>query len=305
MTRRERFGLVAGCLLGWAAAAHGDETPETILIRQTLANELSGHRRADVELVASAYEQTFTGLDAHGNADPRAWTVVHEGLARYEEALRQDLAQHRHETARAIGSIHVRGDQALVTSRDSGQVVDRATSLARPLDRRCLWVMRKTEEAWRVALRVDALGDTVLPPPASAAPEPALAQLLGDELSGWNLGKPAQIARHYGERFVGCTAGASFRPENWIVIFSGAEEFRAFLDRRLDNTSYQIERVILSTSVSAQGSDAVVVARERVTTTHAAGDVVHRQDRHVLWILSRRTGAWKADFVCFGVVVAE
>jgi hypothetical protein len=303
---RPKQALAAvACVLASVAAAGADETPETILIRRTLANELSGHRRGDADLVLSAYEEGFAGLQGHDNADPRVWTVQYEGLQEYAEALRQDVAQYRYETDRAIAFIHVRADQAMVTSQDSGQVVDRASGATRSVDVRRFWILRKTEEVWRVALLVDALGDTLVPSGNPAGPDPRLVELLGAEAAAWNAAKPGRVAGHYDERFIGCSGNDSFKPESWAIIFSGAVELEAFLKSRLKATTYQIDRQVVSTAVGDGGNEAIAVTHERVRTSHAAGDVVHSLERDVLWTVSRRSGTWKVTTVCYGIALAE
>ena len=303
---RPKQALAAlACVLAGVAAAWADETPETILIRRTLANELSGHRRGDADLVLSAYEEGFAGLQGHDNADPRSWTVQYEGLQEYADALRQEVAQYRYETDRAIAFIHVRADQAMVTSQDSGQVVDRASGAARPVDVRRFWILRKTEEVWRVALMVDALGDTLLPSGNPAVPDTRLAELLSEEAAAWNASKPGRVAGHYDERFVGCSGNDAFKPESWAIIFGGATEMEAFLASRLKATTYQIERQVVSTAVGDGGIEALAVTRERVRTSHAAGDVVHSLERDVLWTLSHRTGTWKVTTMCYGIALAD
>ena len=58
--------------------AEAGETPETILIRQMLSNDISGYRRGNAELALGGYGEHFVSYLGHQNGDPRAWTIRHE-----------------------------------------------------------------------------------------------------------------------------------------------------------------------------------------------------------------------------------
>ena len=69
----------------FAAPSRAGETPETLLIRQALANDISGYRRADTELALKAYHPHFVAYQGQ-----RQWRPTRlDGLARKPRCVRQ------------------------------------------------------------------------------------------------------------------------------------------------------------------------------------------------------------------------
>ena len=147
----------------FAAPSRAGETPETLLIRQALANDISGYRRADTELALKAYHPRFVAYEGHANGDPRAWTVLHENRDAFASQLAEDLSVQRYEVTRTVPFIAVRTTHAIATSVDSGRVVDRQTSEATPLVVHRFWTFFKEEDDWLATGMVADLGDTLLP----------------------------------------------------------------------------------------------------------------------------------------------
>lgn len=305
MTRPERLYplLVAFLLAGIRPGVA--ETPETILIRVTLGNELSGHRRADAELALSAYHPDLVAYTGNGNADPRAWTLLSEDRTAFAQALKQDLAAHRYETERTLPLIGVRGIQAIVTSLDSGVVVNRAGGQQRRGDVRRCWLLRKVENDWLITARVDDLGDSLLPTPLSPAPDAEIVEVLSREKQAWEAGKPGAVADLYDETVSGFDGVQTARPETWKFIIAGAEEWRRWLEKRLASTTYTLDRQVIHTLVSPNRRHALAVTRERVTTRHRLGDKVHSAERNVLWLMTRQGGDWRIDGFCYSLRLPE
>lgn len=301
MTRTARIcPLLVALLLTWGAPGSA-ETPETILIRVTLGNELSGHRRADAELTLSAYHPDLVVYTGNGNADPRAWTLQAEERTAFAQALKQDLAAHRYETERTLPLIGVRGTQAIVTSLDSGVVVDRANGLPRRGDVRRCWLLRKVENDWLITALVDDLGDSLLPTPSSPVPDPEVVELLSREEQGWEAGNAGAVADLYAETLTGFDGLQTARPETWKFVISGAEEWRRWLGKRLANATYTLDRQVIHTLVGPGRRQALAVTRERVATRHRLGDKVHAGERNVLWLLTRQGRGWRIFGFCYNL----
>lgn len=300
-----RFLQVVGglaCLLVFWSAADAAETPETIRIRRTMANELSGYRRADADMVLSAYHEEFTALHAHGNIDPRAWTVEFESITAYAEDLRTDLRTYRYDTYRTLPFIHVRDDYAMVTSLDSGLVVDRSTKAERQVKVRRFWTVRKQAEDWLITSVVDELGDSLVAvggPPGS--PEPGIVQFLQAEAQAWEGGETGLANALYQEHLIGIDGYGNADPAKWKIVFAGNNEFGTFLDFRLNQTDYTVERNVVFTTLGPEGKEAVAVTREKISTAHARGDMVHEMERDVLWALTQRSGEWRIRHMCYGI----
>jgi len=277
------------------------ETPETILIRSTLGNDLSGHRRADADLVLSAYHETFAGFQGSRNADPRAWSVLYEDLDALTSDLDKKLTTYRYETERTLPFIHVRGKKAMVTSIDSGQVVERSTGKAQTIKTRRFWTLRKVEEEWLITGLIEDLGDSAQTVPAANTSADEIAKLLQREKQEWEDGNAGAIAGFFDEEFIGYDGYGTIKPETWKIVFGGAEELEQWLDKRLQDTSYKIDRQVVFTSIDAGNNVALALTNEKLTTTHKKGDVAHTIDRFVMWTLSRRTGDWKITNMCYNI----
>lgn len=280
-------------VLFFYAGSDAAETPETILIRQTLGTDLSGHRRSDADLVLANYDENFVAYDAHGSTDPRAWTIKLEGRASFAGQLKTDLQKYRYETERTIPSIQVRADIATATTIDSGQIVDRQSGAARTIYEKRFWTLFKSEERWRATAVVIGLGDDAPVPAKKGANNGEISAVLQREKQGREGGDTAAITALFTEHFRGYDGRNSLNPAAWKLIFSGTEELEKNLAKRLPHVTYHIDRQILQTQVGAQGNEAVAITREKVSTQHARGEVQHAIDRYVMWTLSKRDGSWK------------
>ena len=281
------FVLLA--LLPFAGESRAGETPETILIRQSLSNDISGYRRADAELALSAYDERFVAYRGHANGDPRAWTILHENRDALQSQMATDLQARRYEVNRTVPFIAVRTTHAIATSIDSGQVVDRQSGAATPVQIQCLWILRKTEDDWLATAMVANLGDSLLPTVPGINGD--IAELLQRESQAWEEGSTAGILGLFDEHFTGYDAHATFKPATWRIAFSGAEEMEKWLDKRLPYVQYDLDRQLLHAAVS--GDEALAVTRETVAISHTKGPAKHQKERYILWTMSRHSGAWR------------
>ena len=301
MTKRERLYPLLAVLLLVLARSGAAETPETILIRATLGNELSGHRRGDAELALSGYHPEAVIYDARGNADPRAWVLLAEDRAAVAQTVQQDLLARRYETERTLPFMAVRGAEAVVTSLDSGAVIDRTGGLQRTGTVRRCWFLRKEQTDWLITAQVDNLGDSLLAVPASGTPDPEVAAALAQEEQAWEAGKPGAVAEHYDEWLTGFDGTQTARPETWRVLFAGLGEWRLWLERRLANTSYTLDRQVIFATAGPARRQALALTREKVTTGHRLGDQADSVERTVLWLLVRRGSDWKVYTFCYNL----
>lgn len=273
-----------------AGMVRAGETPETILIRQTLSNDIAGYRRADAELALNTYDEHFVAYRGHGNGDPRAWTVLHESRDALQSQMAADLQTYRYEVTRTIPFIAVRTTHAIATTIDSGQVVDRQSGVATPVQNQRLWILLKTEDDWLATAMVADLGDTLLPT-SEPSTNGDIAELLARESQAWEEGSASGILGLFDEHFTGYDARATFKPATWKIAFSGTEEMEKWLDKRLPYVQYDLDRKLLHAAVS--GDEALAVTRETVAITHVKGPAKHQKERYVLWTMSRRSGSWK------------
>ena len=297
--------LSAIAVLSLFISATWPETPETILIRRTLANDLSGYRRADADLVLSGYHEDFFTLQGNGNADPRGWSVLYENLDAFVADLGQKLAGNRYETERTLPFIYVRGKQAMITSLDSGQVVDRKGGDSIDIRVRRFWTLRKVEEEWLITSLVDNLGDSAVAVQPGGAKESEIVDLLQREEQAWENGSAGSITGLFDEQFIGYSGYGTIKPETWKIVFSNVEELEKWLDKRFQFTAYQLDREVIFTTVGADRRQALALTREQVRTTHEKGDVAHSMERYVLWTLSRRSGDWKITNMCYELGLAD
>ncbi len=299
MTRLTCIFLFALCHFSQIDAA---ETPETILIRQTLSNDLSGHRRGDDELVLTAYDQNFAAYNAHGSADPRAWTITHESRDAFAAALTSDLAANRYETERTIPSIQVRAPVATATTIDSGQVIDRQSGAMQRVRMTRFWTLLKREDRWQVTAVVENLGDSTATIAASTL-NGEITAVLNREKEAREAGDGAAITALFAEHFSGYNGKDVLTPATWQLIFNGSEELEKHLKRRLPYVHYQLDRTMLHTHV--KGQEALAITHEKISATHERGPAKHEDERYVLWTLSRRSGAWKITNMLYNLGLSE
>jgi hypothetical protein len=286
------------------AAVQGAETPETILIRQTLDADKFGRRRGSAEMVNEIVAERFVSYDAQDNADPRSWKINHANASSYGQDVEASLKKERYDIERFVPFLHVRGLEAFVTTLDSGQVVDRQSGTTRPYTMRRLWFFSKAEDKWLATAVVENLG-MAGQAGASQTPDPGVVTFLKEEESAWNNGNPGALSGLAAEGFVGYDGNDALAPAKWIILFSGNDEWESWLNRRLEHTSYKLERSVLSATTSSDGNEAVAVTRDQLSVSHAAGPATHTRQRHVLWTLSRRSGSWQVTNMLYNIGLDE
>ncbi len=285
------FFLIAFCVPATAFA----DAAATLLIHQALGKELSGRRRGNVELMASAYdEKRFVVYDGGGRIDPVGWRVVHESASDYARALEEDLRASKYDIQRTYLLVNVLGGRAFVAVVDSGSVSERASGTASKYWVNDLWFFEKRDEEWFATGFIHDIGDSTAGRFAGdAGVDAELEEFLKEEAQGWRDGSSGSLSGVYDDKITVVDAYGLITPASWIVVFSGEKVWKEWLDNRLELTTYDIEREIVHTSMGASGTEALAVAREKVTVGHTLGDATHSADRHVLWTLSKRGGSWR------------
>lgn len=290
MSRSLVFCLIA--LILPLVPALADETPETLLIRVALDNDKFGRRRGEVDLALSAFAPEVVVYAGQRSADPRVWQVRHEDLEAFKGAMEQDLRTNRYEIERQVPYIHVRGKKAIVTTLDSGQVVERGSGVARPLRSASLWYFTKIEDKWLITGVVQDTGDEK-PAPASGQVAGEIAEVLRDEEAGWEKGSVSALAGLYDDDFTIMDAGGLLPPDKWVLLLGTTDELEKWLEKRLQRTRYQLDRQVVQTYLSAGGKEALALTREQVSVIYESGPASHQMERWVLWTMSRRSGSWK------------
>jgi len=280
--------------------AHAGETPETILIRQALSNDVSGYRRANSELTLKTYDERFVAYKGHANGDPRAWTILHENRDALAKQINADLEAHRYEITRTIPLISVRTTHAFATTIDSGQVIDRASGATTPVHIQRLWTFLKTEDQWIATAMVSDLGDALLPV-ADSGTHDDISDLLQRESQAWEGGNASDILGFFDEHFTGYDGRTTFKPGTWTIAFSGIEEMGKWLEKRLPYAQYNLDRKILHSALGPSGNEALAVTHETVAIQHIVGPAKHQKERYVLWTMSRRSGSWKITNMLYDI----
>lgn len=287
--------LIAALLLLPGSPARAGETAETVLIRQAIDKDRSGRRRGEPELAVSVCAESFVGYAGNDLIDPVGWTVQHENLESYTTSLTEELQQSRYDVSRSVTFLHVWKKKAMVTTVDSGWVVDRASGDKSVYASTTFWMFHKDDEDWLVTGLIADLGDiTGGPHPGTGStPDAGIVALLEKEAAGWRNNDPAAIRKCFDDDVTGYEGFFKASPALWYIILEDAEELEEWLDDRLDQVSYDLRRQVTHTSLSPDGTEALAVTREEVTASPNLGDVKHRLDRRVVWALSRKSGAWK------------
>ena len=267
----------------------------TLLIHQALGKELSGRRRGNVELMTSAYDENrFVVYNGAGRIDPVGWKVVHESASEYARMLEEDLRASKYDIQRTYLLVNVLEGRAFVAVVDSGSVVDRATGSSSQYWFNDLWLFEKRDEEWFATGLIHDIGDSTAGRFAGdVAVDAGLAGFLEEEAQGWRDGSAGSLAGLYDDGITVVDAYGLVTPASWIVVFSGEKVWNQWLGNRLGLTTYDIEREVLHTSMGISGTEALAVAREKVTVGHTLGEATHSADRHVLWTLSKRGGSWR------------
>ena len=283
--------LVALNFLGsiaWAA-----ETPETVLIRQVLSTEKSGHRRGNADVAIQAYADHVVVYEGHHSADPYGWTIIHEDRSALARALAADFEHRRYDLARTVLFVLARNDKAIVATQDSGLVIDRQSGTSRPLAMYRLWIFTKADDHWLAASVFQNIADTTAIAPVPAARATEIAAILEREAEAWQSKDIGAIVAAIDEDFVACDAYHLMDRAKWRIAFSDAEEFEAWLEKRLTYANYTIDRRVLYTKLGENGLTASALTQETVSISHEKGSAIHSMDRYVFWGLRRRSGAWK------------
>ena len=303
--------LIGFCLLSVVVAGtavNAADTPETLLIRQALNNDKFGLRRGidHLDLALSAYTENFVAYAGNNTGDPRGWSVLHEGKENFAAALEADLKANRYDIDRTVPFVLVREKKAIVTTIDSGQVIDRQTGASRTLNAKRLWTFIKIEDKWLATAFVQDLGDSLDGTHQPSIDAPEIKDLLDREKEGWEDGSPGAIMGLFEEEFIGYDGTDTHAPATWTILFSNALELEKWLDKRLRKTQYTINREILYTTVGKNGQEALAVTFDRLSTGYGdIGTVTHQRDRYVLWTMSRRSGSWKITNMLYNLGLAD
>jgi len=284
-----------------ATSLHAAETPETILIRKSLNDDKFGRRRGDVDLVLSAYAENIVVYEGNNTIDPKGWSVLYENLPAFKASIQEDLKIHRYELERTVPFILVREKKAIVTTQDSGRVINPQTGESSLLKTESFWFFSKIEDTWKATSFVHGIGDSTtignVQLPSDSVPK--ILELFKREEQAWEDGSAGTIASLYSETFTGCDAIDKLGPASWKIIFASFEELEGWVSKRLNNTSYQIDREILYANLSKGNQEALALTRETVTTAYNSGPITHSIDRYVLWTLSREAGDWQITNMIF------
>ena len=275
------------------------ETPETILIRQTLRMDLSGKRRSDSDLVISAYDKNFVAYNAGNIDDPREWNVLFEGRQSLLNSLESDLKNNKYELQRTIPTIKVRGLVATATSLDSGNVVNRNTGKIQTIYETKFWTLVKRDEKWTISSTIRNIGKENIKSTNHSVDKDIEALLL--EISkARESGNSSVLTDSFSEYFIGYDAINKFDPISWNIIFGGSEEFSEYLAQRSPNVDYTIDRKVISSKIGKSGYEAVAMTNETVLVRHKRGQAEHRIKRNVFWTLSRQDeGNWKITSMAY------
>ena len=281
----------------FAAPSRAGETPETLLIRQALANDISGYRRADAELALKAYHPHFVAYQGHANGDPRAWTVLHENRDAFASQLAADLSTQRYEVTRTVPFIAVRTTHAIATSVDSGLVVDRQTSKTAPLVVHRFWTFLKEEDDWLATGMVADVGDTLLPA-AGATANGEIAELLQRESQAWEAGqRHPRLLRRQLHRLRGIRCFQAGLLQNRLQRQRGTGKSGSTSGCLTCSTTSTAK--CSHTAIGPGGDEALAVTHEKVAVEHVKGPAKHDKERYVFWTLSRRSGSWKITNMVF------
>tara|TARA_B100001250_G_scaffold409587_1_gene434238 strand:+ start:19988 stop:20908 length:921 start_codon:yes stop_codon:yes gene_type:complete len=277
---------------------YASETPETILIRQTLRLDLSGKRRSDSDIALSAYDKSFVAYNAENNNDPRRWNVVIEGRQALENNLKNDLKIYRYELQRTIPNIKVRGLVATATSLDSGKVVNRDTGEIEPVFETQFWTLVKEDDDWSISSNVRNVGSNSIESTDYSIDDDIKSLLT--RISKTRQSGDLSTTDFFSKNFIGYDANNNFDPASWNIIFSGSEEFSKYLAQRTPHVDYTINRTLTSARVGPSGHEAIAMTRETVLAHHKKGESKHSIKRNVFWTLSKQNeDDWKVTSMAY------
>ena len=303
--RKSQFIAVLVALNFFGSLAWAAETPETVLIRQVLSTEKSGHRRGNADLAIQAYADHVVVYEGHRSADPRGWTIIRENRAALARALAADFEHRRYDLNRTVLFVLARNDKAIVATQDSGLVIDRQSGTSRPLDVYRLWTFTKDDDDWLAASVFQNIADTTAIASAPAASATEIAALLEREVGAWQSKDIGAIVAAVDEDFVACDAYHLMDRTKWRIAFSDAEEFEDWLKKRLTYANYTIDRRVIYTHLGENGLTALAVTQETVSVSYEKGSAIHSIKRYVFWGLSRRSGTWKITQVLANLPIPQ
>ncbi len=274
------------------------ETAETILIRTALSKDLAGRRRGDADLVVDAYdEERLVVYNGGGSASAAAWTPLFNDRDAYVDQIAEQLRLNRYDINREVVFMQVWGDKAFVTTTDSGFVIHRESEISTPLHERRLWTLNKQDDEWLVTGLVADYGDTTDGAVPTGIANEQVANVLREEAAAWSKGSVSGVVGHVDDEFVAIESFFSANPAKWLIIFGDRDEYRLWLDERLDRVDYTVKREILHVAVGAKGQEAVAVTRDQIRAEPIAGDAIHEQERLSHWLLTRQGGDWAISWV--------
>ncbi len=303
--RKSQFIAVLVALNFFGSLAWAAETPETVLIRQVLSTEKSGHRRGNADVAIQAYADHVVVYEGHRSADPRGWTIIRENRAALARALAADFEHRRYDLNRTVLFVLARNDKAIVATQDSGLVIDRQSGTSRPLDVYRLWTFTKDDDDWLAASVFQNIADTTAIAPAPAASATEIAAMLEREAEAWQSKDTGAIVAAVDEDFVACDAYHLMDRTKWRIAFSDAEEFEDWLKKRLTYANYTIDRRVIYTNLGENGLTALAVTQETVSVSYEKGPAIHSMERYVFWGLSRRSGTWKITQVLANLPIPQ
>lgn len=278
---------------------YASETPETILIRQTLRMDLSGKRRSDFDLAISAYGKNFVEYNAGNYDDPRKWDVLIEGHQALLNRLKNDVKTYRYELQRTIPTIKVRGLVATATSLDSGNVVNRDTGEIQNIYETQFWTLIKEDDDWSISSTVRNVGNNSVDS-TDYSIDDDIKTLLTRISNARESGDLSTLTDFFSKHFIGYDANNNFDPVSWNIIFSGSEEFSKYLAQRTPHVDYTINRTLTSAHVGPSGHEAIAMTRETILASHKKGDSKHSIERNVFWTLSKQNeGDWKVTSMAY------
>ena len=291
--RKSQFIAVLVALNFFGSLAWAAETPETVLIRQILSTERSGHRRGNADVAIQAYADHVVVYEGHHSADPRGWTIIRENRAALARALAADFEHRRYDLNRTVLFVLARNDKAIVATQDSGLVIDRQSGTSRLLDVYRLWTFTKADDDWLAASVFQNIADTTAIASAPAPSATEIAAILEREAEAWQNKDIGAIVAAIDEDFVVCDAYHLMDRAKWRIAFSDAEEFEDWLKKRLMYANYTIDRRVIYTHLGENELTALAVTQETVSVSYEKGSAIHSMKRYVFWGLSRRSGDWK------------
>ena len=271
----------------------GGETPDTILIRKTLGDEATGWRTGNLRQIVALYESPFTGYESYGSPDPKAWRVRFRDLDEFEEFCKEALSRTRYDISRTPLYFDIRAvgkDEAIVVAEEVGFRIERGEGgqKAAISDTTQLWMLEKVDEEWKITGFVRLMDGAEQ---AGASDGGALEQVIRKEMEGWNASEVGKIVSGVASHLTGYEAYGKANLKTCKVTFRDPDEWKDFCKKRLDRTTYELSREVVSTDI--RGDKALAVVEESGTTTHRETEGKIASKHRDLWMLAKVGGDWK------------